>query len=606
MSHTQGQRIAWTVPEGRDNDCWDPYFVWALTTGRLPEDDDRPYLVQRISNGGETAFSTEMARLSDGSPGFVDEKNVVRWQLGAPRNASYINLSDYADVEVRPTHTDVIAAVLDDGCPLLNKAFRDADGRSRIRWLWHQGKTGARRPGGAEAGNRWWYQPYTTLPPGQTPAYGAELSPAEVDQLSSRITLGGDAVERESYRALRYLETPEKRRHGASVMTQVLNAYPPFGGSGQRMSEPASDWPLIFVQFPENELKDTSGGWLGVRVLDGLHYIIDRARRGGFRRKSLLDNEKDSAPIPVVATLSYGGLAGAHDGESLLEEALNDLQDRNPHLTLVMAAGNAYGRAVHASAALSESGKVTFELFIPPDNPNTVFVEFWLPQEADLSRVRFEINGPCGASLGQTGSGCTIDARNVCSLIAVRNAPQGRSGAMVLVSFNPTRIGGKGAHTVAGVWQVAIEAGTVGVINGWIERDDMNGGLARAQQARFLGEHVREDMTLSSPANAQHTRRFVVGSVIASDGSVSGYSASGPSSATFAARMGPDLSAIGDAARTLPGIVCDGVRSGERYRAAGTSVAAGAAAHSLIIEMQRRRPGNFAPAAPDLRRGVRK
>ena len=33
--------------------------------------------------------------------------------------------------------------------------------------------------------------------------------PAEVDQLSSRITLGGDAVERESYRALRYLETPE-------------------------------------------------------------------------------------------------------------------------------------------------------------------------------------------------------------------------------------------------------------------------------------------------------------------------------------------------------------------------------------------------------------
>jgi hypothetical protein len=113
-------------------------------------------------------------------------------------------------------------------------------------------------------------------------------------------------------------------------------------------------------------------------------------------------------------------------------------------------------------------------------------------------------------------------------------------------------------------------------------------------------------MNLSSPANAQHTRRFVVGSVIASDGSVSGYSASGPSSATFAARMGPDLSAIGDAARTLPGIVCDGVRSGERYRAAGTSVAAGAAAHSLIIEMQRRRPGNFAPAAPDLRRGVRK
>ena len=76
------------MPEGRDNDCWDPYFVWALTTGRLPEDDDRPYLVQRISDGGETTFSTEMARLSDGSPGFVDEKNVVRWQLGAPRNAS--------------------------------------------------------------------------------------------------------------------------------------------------------------------------------------------------------------------------------------------------------------------------------------------------------------------------------------------------------------------------------------------------------------------------------------------------------------------------------------------------------------------------------------
>ena len=52
---------------------------------------------------------------------------------------------------------------------------------------------------------------------------------------------------------------------------------------------------------------------------------------------------------------------------------------------------------------------------------------------------------------------------------------------MVLVSFNPTRIGVRG-RILLPAWQVAIEAGTVGVINGWIERDDMNGGLARASK----------------------------------------------------------------------------------------------------------------------------
>ena len=74
MSHTQGQRIAWTVPEGRDNDCWDPYFVWALTTGRLPEDDDRPYLVQRISNGGETVSPPRWRDSVTGAPDSLTRK----------------------------------------------------------------------------------------------------------------------------------------------------------------------------------------------------------------------------------------------------------------------------------------------------------------------------------------------------------------------------------------------------------------------------------------------------------------------------------------------------------------------------------------------------
>ena len=92
----------------------------------------------------------------------------MRWQLGAPRNASYINLSDYADVEVRPTHTDVISAVPTTDALLLNKAFRDADGRSRIRWLWHQGKDGGTPSGwGRSRKPLWWYQPYTTRCAGQ-------------------------------------------------------------------------------------------------------------------------------------------------------------------------------------------------------------------------------------------------------------------------------------------------------------------------------------------------------------------------------------------------------------------------------------------------------
>ena len=64
-----------------------------------------------------------------------------------------------------------------------------------------------------------------------------------------------------------------------------------------------------------------------------------------------------------------------------------------------------------------------------------------------------------------------------------KRAAKGAVARWVLLSFNPTRIGGKGAHTVAGVWQVAIEAGTVGVINGWIERDGRWRSRARSASA---------------------------------------------------------------------------------------------------------------------------
>ena len=76
-------------------------------------------------------------------------------------------------------------------------------------------------------------------------------------------------------------------------------------------------------------------------MLDALNYILQRADE-----IAALEN---TAPLPVVVNLSYGTIAGPHDGTALLEAAIDQLiASRATPLRVVLPAGNHYLARCHA------------------------------------------------------------------------------------------------------------------------------------------------------------------------------------------------------------------------------------------------------------------
>lgn len=572
----------------------DPYFVWADITefagyfSQAPNGaTEVPFLVEK--QGNPSSFDTPQFALKDVGQRLMNSfPKILRWQLGAARSFKRAEIQ----VSANPEKANCVAAVLDDGCPLFHPCYAETNGDARIRWLWHQGISTP--------------QPHwkAVSVPGTNVVYGAELTPTGISILA-KSPIGED----ERYRTVRYLTGPSEQSvdgwknhyHGASVLSQVSGNPSPRYKLGELGNDPnPADWPTIFVQFPSLEPFDTSGGWLGVRVFDGLRYVIDRAGRG-FQ----LPNE-DKRPVPVVACVSYGGLAGSHDGTSMLESAMLRLLDTNKRLHIVLPAGNAFGRAIHAVAKPNVTKSATFSVFAPPDSPHPVFVELWLPSGTNRSKVCVTVTSPGGEeSIQRSGPGHAAGLGRRFGIVFPYKAPQGMHGTMLLIAMQPTRqneqaVSPRVDAAPAGVWKIKIESECT-EINAWIERDDVAGRMPRAQQSRFVDDGavnvvIDDDITLSSIANAKSARLHIVGSIYQFKRSVSlpqpliqdeasAYSGSGPARSPSSRAHGPDWSAVSDVSPALTGVICEGARSGDKYRSAGTSVAAAIAARHLLSQL---------------------
>ena len=602
------------------NDPTDPYFVWADMTmfaGYFATPPSKTTVVSFLveakqSASQQTQFKTASIKLGDVWGQLVNLHTTVRWQFAQARG-------DYAAVEAMQVDRQaarVVAAVLDDGCPLFNQTYMHDGSSTRVKWLWHQGRV-------AEAHANYW-KPLVGA--SNTPWYGAELTPKAIDDVIAQ-----HADEDDRYRALDYLSGPgsiansdvsKARYHGASVLSQVSGSPSTKAGSEvPDVPNNAACWPTIFVQFPSAEPFDTTGGWLGLRVFDGLLYVLDRARRGYVLPRG------ERKPVPVVACISYGGLAGPHDGTSMLERAVVSLLETHQHLHVVLPAGNGNDHAIHAIARAQQKLPAVFRVFAPPDCPSPCFVEIWLPEsiQSRLNKVVINVKTPDGKeTLSLAGTGAVKGRNSLFGVVFARRVAQGQSGSMILIAIQSTRIHrlsqvAQAAVAPAGVWKISVSAPSC-VLNAWIERDDIVGTVPRDQQARFVGAsfepesaptaeaRVDERSTLSSIANAVHERLYVVGSIYAFPpvvaNGVSSYTASGPSIATTNPRVGPDLSARADVAPSLRGVVVDGARTGDTYRSSGTSVAAGIAARYLLhqISMGANLPPR--PTLPLPRRGT--
>ena len=169
-------------------------------------------------------------------------------------------------------------------------------------------------------------------------------------------------------------------------------------------SDPARSPKIIFVQLPSYAVDDTSGGSMVPHVMDALAYIRNR-----------VDHR-----APIVVNLSYGSMAGPHDGSTILEstidavieEAMGAVPPERPkryrsalplerpkrYLSVVLPAGNNFESDGHGVLTLDKEHRTrSLEWQVLPGDTTDTFLELWYPRAAAES-IRFEIQPPTGPS----------------------------------------------------------------------------------------------------------------------------------------------------------------------------------------------------------------
>lgn len=351
----------------------------------------------------------------------------------------------------------------------------------------------------------------------------------------------------------------------------------------------ASRCDIVAVQLDWHTVVDTSGGSMNVHIMDGLMYMLSRC-----------------APSARLAVnLSWGTLAGPHDGSAVLEAAMDQLITlKSGQLQIVLPVSNSYQSRTHANVTLQRGQSVTLHWRGQPGDVTQNFLELWVPQGAQGITVQVTPPGQ-GAGLpplawGASGTWNNEAGKPLCALIYPRSVATGANGTCALVSVSPTTSFEKSTATApSGVWQVRLTNTMTGAVtvDAYVERDDQIIGVRTgAQQSHFEDELYDTSGNPGSfvdhPHNPSPIRRSGNFNSIATGGktvSVGGVRVAGPTWALYSPRKPdpdasrperpgvvkvPDTQAYSDENEALLGLKAAGTRSGGMARLVGTSDAA--------------------------------
>ncbi len=510
-----------------------------------------------------------------------------------------------AEAQAETLLSGKVLALIDDSLALAHANFLH-QGKARTAYFWRQDARGTG---------------HTPIPLG----YGHELTAADINAAIQANTYNGLVDENAVYIALG-LSTLGKKMpkrehffhaldtaisHGTHVMdlaagprtllAQVGNLPPGFDAppTWAPANDDASRAPLIAVQLDYDTVRDTSGGSMNVHVLDGLMYILSRCA--------------DDAKVTV--NISFGTLAGPHDGSSLLEAAMDQLIDLlGGQLQIVLAAGNSYQLRTHANKTLSKGERYTLDWRGLPDDSTQNFVELWIQEDCDGLEIRLTPPGcaPLPAlKLGESRMWTNGGKQPLCALIYPESVATGRRGTCALLAVAPTfSFEPKAATAPSGVWKIElINIGKKPVtVDAYVERDDVVVGTrSGARQSHFEDKWYdtsgNPDAFVDHPGNPSAIRRSGNFNSIATGQrtvSVGGTRITGPRWAHYSPqrpdpdagrpqRPGvvkvPDAAAFSDENPATPGVSAAGTRSGATVRLRGTSDASPQEARRLLNSM---------------------
>jgi len=358
------------------------------------------------------------------------------------------------------------------------------------------------------------------------------------------------------------LSTGNASRHDSHAARMLDMA----AGNGRSSGAPGVAPRAEIVHVDLTSRRGASPHTLGdtVRLVEGMQFIFGVAKS-----------------TPCAVSVSLGTSAGSHDGNTLVEQALDLLATAAPNRAIVVAAGNGYAAEQHASGVIQPSEACELGWHVPAVGRKRHSIEIWYSAGDE-----FEVELAAPRGLG----GCRAAADSNCRLV---DASTGKTVA--LVAHEASRDGGDRVATVfleraapAGIWTLRLKARRVvdGRFHAWIVPED-------PIRPVFLS-HVDVACTLSALACGRHT--IAVGAYDAARPQLpmAWYSSAGP---TRDGRPKPGVSAPGHrvwvarAGRTESAVESSGT---SLAAAAGAGVAAlvlaQAASHGLLLsadELQR-------------------
>lgn len=408
----------------------------------------------------------------------------------------------------------VIVGIVDIGCDVVHKNFRNNDGSTRLLSLWNQH---------AQNGD--------TAPFG----YGRIFTKEEINQAIQ---------DPDPYGALMVPEDllQDQPWHGTHVMDIAA-------GNGEGTGTPgiAPKADIVFVELAASDIPWRGPRAVGVtfgdsaQVLEAVRYVFDTA---GDR--------------PCVVNLSLGTNGGPHDGTSPVEQGFDAILNEKPNRAIVIAASNSFEDGIHASGKVTQGSTFDLRWEVKPNDRTSNELEIWYEGVDEFSA---EIIDPNGHSLGTISLGKNANAKDqngtVIMFVAHRKHDPNNGDNLIGIFLE--------RGLTEGIWTIRLHGIRVsnGKFHAWIERDDPN-RLEPNNQSKFASPNDNS-YTLGS-ISCGH-KSIVVGSYNANDHnkSISEFSSAGP---TRDGRQKPEISA--------PGQLVKAAESGSKTEAtimSGTSMA---------------------------------
>ena len=238
------------------------------------------------------------------------------------------------------TGRGVLVGIIDSGIDYANPVFRNADGTTRIRNLWDQSLS-------------------ENPPAGYL--IGTEYTSEQINEALRQPTI-------EQRRQI--VPSQDISGHGTAVAGVAA-------GNSQEYRGVAYESDLIVVKLG---LPRLNGFPRTTELMQAIDYVIRKAVEYGQ---------------PIATNLSFGNTYGAHDGNSLLEQFIQDASNRWKNV-ICIGTGNEGNTAGHVSGILDENEQVEIELAVQ-ENETGLNVQIW---KAYYDLVDILLEAPSGVRIG--------------------------------------------------------------------------------------------------------------------------------------------------------------------------------------------------------------